>query len=75
MKILSINVSEPKKIVFNGKELITSIYKKPINGSVDVSDIGISGDRQADMKVHGGYDKAVSSVSRRISQLILFVPK
>ena len=63
MKILSINVSEPKKIVFNGKELITSIYKKPINGSVDVSDIGISGDRQADMKVHGGYDKAVYAYS------------
>ena len=63
MKILSINVSEPKKIVFNGKELITSIYKKPINGSVDVSDIGILGDRQADMKVHGGYDKAVYAYS------------
>ena len=63
MRILSINVSEPKKIIFNGKELITSIYKKPINGSVDVSDIGISGDRQADMKVHGGYDKAVYAYS------------
>ena len=31
MKILSINVSEPKKITFNGKELITSIYKIPVN--------------------------------------------
>ena len=63
MKILSINVSEPKKVIFNGKELITSIYKKPIDGSVDVSDIGISGDRQADLKVHGGYDKAVYAYS------------
>ena len=59
MQILSINVSEPKKIMFNGKELITSIYKKPIEGSVEVGEIGLKGDRQADMKVHGGYDKAV----------------
>ena len=65
MKILSINVSEPQKVIFNGKELITSIYKKPIDGSVDVTDIGISGDRQADLKVHGGYDKAVYAYSHK----------
>lgn len=63
MKILSINVSEPQKVIFNGKELITSIYKKPISGSADVTDVGISGDLQADLKVHGGYDKAVYAYS------------
>ena len=36
MKILSINVSEPKKITFNGKELITSIYKIPVNKAVNL---------------------------------------
>ena len=63
MKILSINISEPKKIVFNGKELITSIYKKPIEGPIEVTDVGLIGDRQADMKVHGGYDKAIYAYS------------
>ncbi|MBS82898.1 MAG: MOSC domain-containing protein [Gammaproteobacteria bacterium] len=63
MKILSINISEPKKIVFNGKELITSIYKKPIDKSVELTDFGIVGDQQADLKVHGGYDKAVYAYS------------
>ena len=63
MQILSINISEPKKIMFNGKELITSIYKKPIEGSIQVTDVGLSGDRQADLKVHGGYDKAVYAYS------------
>ena len=63
MKILSINISEPKKVIFNGKELITSIYKKPIEGSIEVTDVGLVGDRQADMKVHGGYDKAVYAYS------------
>jgi MOSC domain-containing protein YiiM len=63
MKILSINVSEPQKVTFNGKELITSIYKKPVSSKVTVSSQGIEGDRQADLTVHGGYDKAVYAYS------------
>ena len=63
MKILSIHVSEPQKVTFNGKELITSIYKKPVSNKVTVSSQGIEGDRQADLTVHGGYDKAVYAYS------------
>jgi len=63
MKLLSINISEPKKITFNGKELITSIYKLPIDKEVEVGQLGIEGDRQADLQVHGGYDKAVYAYS------------
>ena len=63
MKLLSINISEPKKITFNGKELITSIYKMPVNKEVEVGQLGIEGDRQADLQVHGGYDKAVYAYS------------
>ena len=65
MKILSINVSEPKKITFNGKELITSIYKIPTNKAVNVTELGLEGDRQADLQVHGGYDKAVYAYSHK----------
>mgnify|MGYP001204618372 FL=1 len=63
MKLLSINISEPKKITFNGKELVSSIYKMPVEVSVDVGQLGIKGDRQADLRVHGGYDKAVYAYS------------
>ena len=63
MKILSVNVSEPQKVIFNGKELITSIYKKPVSKKVMVTSQGIEGDRQADLSVHGGYDKAVYGYS------------
>ena len=65
MKILSINVAEPKKILFNGKELITSIYKIPVNKTVTVTELGLEGDRQADLQVHGGYDKAVYAYSHK----------
>ena len=63
MKVLSINVSEPQKVIFNGKELITSIYKKPVSKKVMVTSQGIEGDRQADLSAHGGYDKAVYGYS------------
>ena len=63
MKILSINTSEPQKVIFNGKELITSIYKKPVSKKVQVTPQGIEGDRQADLSVHGGFDKAVYGYS------------
>ena len=65
MKVLSINISEPKKITFNGKELITSIYKMPVEREVNVNQLGIEGDRQADLQVHGGYDKAVYAYSHK----------
>ena len=51
--------------MFNGKELTTSIYKKPIEGSIEVTEVGLLGDRQADMKVHGGYDKALYAYSHK----------
>ena len=63
MKILSINISEPKKIVFNHKELVTSIYKKPIDSEVEVAEGGIIGDKQADLRFHGGFEKALYAYS------------
>ena len=37
----------------------TGIYKDPIKGRVAVRKLNLDGDRQADLKVHGGADKAV----------------
>jgi len=59
MIILSVNISSPKKIKFNGKFLITSIFKQPTNKSLKISKMGLSGDKQADLKVHGGKHKAL----------------
>ena len=59
MKILSINISLPKKITFNKKILNTSIFKKPVSEKVNIKKTGIEGDKQADLKSHGGVNKAV----------------
>ena len=63
MKILSINISLPKKITFNKKILNTSIFKKPVYEKVNIRKAGIEGDKQADLKSHGGVNKAVYAYS------------
>ena len=59
MHILSVNVSKPKVVQYKGKEVSTGIYKKPVHGPVMLRKTNIDGDGQADLKVHGGLDKAV----------------
>ena len=59
MKILSVNISEPKKILFNGKTLVTSIYKQPVNECLELNKLGLQGDKQADLNSHGGRHKAL----------------
>jgi MOSC domain-containing protein YiiM len=59
MKIISINVSLPRLVSVHGKEVETGIFKKPVSGPILVSKLNLQGDRQADLSVHGGPDKAV----------------
>ncbi len=61
MKILSVNTGAPKTIEWNGKIFSTSIYKYPQAGSCAVSFLNIKTDQQADLKYHGGENKAIYS--------------
>jgi len=63
MKILSINVSQPKKIKYKNKTLYTSIYKAPVNKKLKINKLGLEGDKQADLSAHGGKEKAVYAYS------------
>ncbi|OPH56141.1 hypothetical protein BC351_28635 [Paenibacillus ferrarius] len=59
MEIVSVNVGLPQSIVYQGKELVTGIYKTPVSSSLFVSKEQLEGDGQADLEVHGGPDKAL----------------
>lgn len=59
MKLLSINVSKPKPIEYNGKTVYTGIFKEPVSGAVMLREYNIDGDGQGDLKVHGGTYKAI----------------
>ena len=59
MRILSVNVGLPREISWRGESVLTSIFKQPLAGPVAVKTMNIDGDRQSDLTVHGGRDKAV----------------
>ena len=55
-----LNIGLPQKEVFNGKEVITGICKKPVSsGQVFLSLTGLEGDDVGNTKFHGGTDKAL----------------
>lgn len=59
MKLLSVNVSLPKTVDYDGTPVNTGIFKEPVLRRVTVRRLNLDGDGQADLTVHGGPDKAV----------------
>jgi len=59
MKIVSVNVGLPRDVVWNGVTVKTAIFKEPVAGAVTIRELNLAGDQQADLKVHGGPEKAV----------------
>ena len=59
MRIVSVNVGLPREVTWQGKVITTGIFKKPIKGAVMLRSLNLDGDKQADLSVHGGVDKAV----------------
>ena len=59
MKVVSVNVGLPRQVLWRGKPVTTGIYKEPVAGRVRVRGLNLAGDGQADLRVHGGAEKAV----------------
>jgi MOSC domain-containing protein YiiM len=58
-RLLSVNVGLPKVVDTGQRQVETAIWKHPVQGRVKVRGVNLDGDRQADLSVHGGPDKAV----------------
>jgi len=59
MKLISVNVAQPRAVRIGAREVMTGIYKEPVAGRVRVRRHNLDGDAQADLSVHGGEHKAV----------------
>lgn len=57
--ILSVNVGQPRLVPLGNNAVATSIFKSPVETTVAVRGHNLDGDRQADLRVHGGPYKAV----------------
>jgi MOSC domain-containing protein YiiM len=59
MRIVSVNVGLPRTILWKDRQVVTSIFKSPVAGSVMLYRLNLDGDRQSDLENHGGRTKAV----------------
>ena len=59
MKLVSLNIGLPREVTWHGRSVTTGIYKEPVEGRVALRKLNLNGDRQADLMVHGGANKAV----------------
>jgi MOSC domain-containing protein YiiM len=58
-RIISINLGVPRSVQWERQTYLTAIFKNPVKGRVRVRRLGLLGDAQADLTVHGGPNKAV----------------
>jgi MOSC domain-containing protein YiiM len=59
VRVVSVNVGLPREVLWKGAPVLTAIFKAPVAGSVAIRGVNLAGDRQADLTVHGGPEKAV----------------
>ena len=59
MTLLSVNTGKPRTVDAGGRKVRTSIWKSTREGRVAVRTLNLDGDKQSDLRVHGGTRKAV----------------
>ena len=59
MKVLQVCTGRAQTLGVDGREVLSAISKAPVAGPVAVGPLGLEGDEQADLTVHGGLAKAV----------------
>lgn len=57
--VRSVNVAPAQPMDIGGRQHMSGIRKRPIDGRARVGPLGLAGDEQADQSVHGGLSKAV----------------
>jgi MOSC domain-containing protein YiiM len=58
-QLLAIQTGQVRPLMVGGRKLVSAIGKATVSGSIEVGVLGLAGDEQADLSVHGGLSKAV----------------
>jgi MOSC domain-containing protein YiiM len=59
LALASVQVGQARKVQISGRSILTAIHKTAVRSPVAVGVLGLDGDEQADLSVHGGLEKAV----------------
>lgn len=57
--LLSLQLASARRAMIHGRGVLTAIHKQAVTEPVAVRPLGLTGDEQADLSVHGGLAKAV----------------
>jgi MOSC domain-containing protein YiiM len=57
--LLTIQTGQVRPLMVGGRKLVSAIGKTTVSGPIAVGVLGLAGDEQADLSVHGGLSKAV----------------
>jgi MOSC domain-containing protein YiiM len=55
----AIQTGQVRPLMVGGRKLVSAIGKTAVSGPIEVGVLGLAGDEQADLSVHGGLSKAV----------------
>ena len=58
-QLLSVQVGTARRIKIGERSILTAYGKQPVAEAVPVRPLGLLGDEQADLSIHGGLAKAV----------------
>jgi MOSC domain-containing protein YiiM len=58
-QLLSINIGQAQPLLAGGRRFLSGIGKRAVQGAVAVGKLGLAGDEQVELSLHGGPDKAV----------------
>jgi MOSC domain-containing protein YiiM len=62
-KVVSVNVGRERLVPWRGRMIPTGIFKEPVAARISMRDDRVEGDTVADLRVHGGWSKAVYAYS------------
>ena len=59
LQLLSVQVGSARRVKIGDRSVLTASAKQAVAGEVPVMPLGLFGDEQADLSIHGGLEKAV----------------
>jgi MOSC domain-containing protein YiiM/ferredoxin-NADP reductase len=58
-EIVSVNVGLPQDVAWRGRTVRTAVWKTPVTRRIFAGRLNLDGDRQADLRAHGGEQRAL----------------
>lgn len=59
LQLISVQIGSCQPLMIQGQKVLSAIVKKAVSHAVEVTKLGLAGDEQADLSVHGGLSKAI----------------